>query len=790
MSTRTDSTNPEESPPAAVAIEPVPLESNPQQAEPPADGEEQGGPPAFLAEEVVAAEAASEAPTQADSVDQPETAAQLERPPHVDDEPGGLAAIEAELVAEVVEEVWEETPEPAGTGWQGELPDVLMRIVDARISVWQKLLEMDARRAEMEKQARVREIRDEFSRQSREIKNNPNSEILQRALQRQQQLLQNPVIKSQVPPPDPKSKTPDVDQNQLYRNAVQMGLGQIALLLQRNKLDAAVPMAAVTVTKDEPLAMLCGNHGLSAEQLMGWTYYALGVQKRIDEFATVEKEHRAKLAEARAEDKESSKGLGGLFRGGNKEGQIGELDPTVRAGLQAASREMQAIEPQLTEMFWRLYEDVAWLLVQGGLDEDELVAARAFLRYGLVVVHPGLIQPEKVEFIFQDCREDVYEWQNRPQSTHLVYADEYIAAVASKNLTVSPDENLELNNRGGDAWKADRVWRQAVICQVRCDLFSARLAELKALIERKQAEIEKKLEHAKKLRETPKKVQQAKEIEQQVLMIKPAIARLRHATEHMEAKIIPKVKDQADDAANKLDEAARVLTQEMLVRREAKFIRYMARLVGRLKEPFAQFVLRDHFKPDGNDHNSRRVVLAAIKKLESHDRRLFHHVLMPNKRLDRQIAVRMSPTFLLPPGRGQMGLAVSQRKWDDNGRIVLPLLAAKAGDLENLLVNLMADFRWDCSKEEAGMDWIVADAICAAYAAARWNVRKLAEKAQKMMAFDLKLKDKGNFRVHYALFVNSAHQGGRLLFSRSDEVYKVMVKYIGLPPGVDILKRD
>lgn len=790
MGTRTENSNPENSFPAATAVEPSPPQDNPEQPEAPSDGEEQSSAPVPLAEEVTAVQPSTGTPAQPDSHNTAEAADHEERPPHVDDEPVGLAAVEAELVAEVVEEVWEEIVEPSGTGWQGELPDLLMRIVDARISVWQKLLEMDARRAEMEKLARAREIRDELSRQNREIKNNPNAEVLQRALERQQQLLREPVIKSQVPPPDPKARTPDVDQNQLYRNVIQMGLGQIALLLHRRKLDDSVPTAAVTAIADEPLVLLCRNHGLNADQLMGWTYYALGVQKRIDEFASAEKEHRAKLAEARAEDKESNRGFGGLFRGASKENQVGELSPAVRAGLQAASREMQAIEPQLTEMFWRLYEDVAWLLVQGHLDEEEIVVARSFLRYGLVSVHPGLIQPEKVDFIIEDCQEDVYQWQNHPQSTHLVYADEYIEAVASKNLTVSPDENLELNERGSNLWKADRVWRQAVICRVRSDLFNARLAELKALIERKQAEIEKKLEEAKVLRETPKKVQQAKDLEKQVMMIKPAIARLRHATEHMEARIIPKVQDQADEAADRLGEAAKVFTEEMLVRREARFIRYMARLVGRLKEPFAQFVLRDHFKPNGPDHNSRRVVLEAIEKLESEDRRLFHHVLMPNKRLDRQITVRMSPTFLLPPGRGQMGLAVSPRKWDDNGRIVLPLLAAKAGDLEKLLVNVMADFRWDCSKEDAGMDWIVADALCAAYASARWNVRKLPEKAQKMMGFDFKLKERGNFRIHYALYVNSAHQGGRLLFSRTDDVYKVMVKYIGLPPGVQMLKRD
>lgn len=790
MSTRTDSPNLEESLPAVVAVEAAPPAEHPEPVASSADDDEWGSTPILSTDGPALAEAAASASAQPDPAEVPETTSQTERPPQADDEPSGLAAIEAELAAEAGTEEEDEVAAPTGTGWQGELPDLLMRIVDARINVWKKLLEMESQRGEMIKQARAREIRDEVSRQTRELKHNPSAEILQTSLHRQQALLQNPVIKSEVPPPDPKSKDPEADQDQLYRNAIQMGIGQIALLLQRIKLDAAIPAAAITATVDEPLVILSRKHGLGIDSLMGWTYYALGLQQRIDGYAGAEKEYETRLASARAEDKESNKGLGSLFRGSNKEEQVGHLDPGIRSGLRAAARELQSVEPRLTDMFWSFYEDLALAFVQNKFDEDEAPVARAFLRYGLVSVHPGLISAEKLEFIAMDVSEDVQEWSNTPQATHVVYADEYITAVVEQDLTVSPDENLELNGRGSEVWKADRVWRQAVICRTRTDLFGTRLAELKTLIDKKQADCDKRMERAQKLRATPKKVQEAKQLEKQALTIKPAIARLRHGAEHIENKIIPKTAQQAEEAAKRLEEAVAHLTGEMVVRREAKFIRYMARLVGRLKEPFAQFVLRDHFKPGGSDHNSRKVVLAAIRKLESGDRRLLHHVLMPNKRLDRQVSVRMSPTFLLPPGRGQMGLVVSHRKWDDNGRIVLPLLACKAGELDNLLTNLMADFRWDCSKEEAGMDWIVADALCAAYAAARWNVRKLSEKSQKMMSFDFKLKDKGNFRIHYGLYVTSAAQGGRLLFSRSDEVYKVMVRHIGLPPGVDVLKRD
>jgi len=254
--------------------------------------------------------------------------------------------------------------------------------------------------------------------------------------------------------------------------------------------------------------------------------------------------------------------------------------------------------------------------------------------------------------------------------------------------------------------------------------------------------------------------------------------------------VIPKTEEQREEAERKLANEAGVLTPEMVVKREARFIRYMCRLAARLKESYPQFVLRDAFEAGRGDHHRRAVVMEHLKQFEKWDRRICHQTLVANKRLERQISVRMSPVILMAPVRGQLGMSICPRKWDDNGRIVMPLISQRQGALENMMLNLLADFRWDCSKEEAGMDWITADALCAAYAAARWDVRKLPEKARRMMGFDPKLKDKPNFRAHYALFVTSAEQQGRLLFSKCDEVYKAMVKYIGLPPGIQMLKRD
>lgn len=704
----------------------------------------------------------------------------------------GLAAVEAEIAAEA-----EQQPEsdaeaeedlPVKSLWQGDLPELLMRIVDARISVWQRLLDIDRRRGELQERAVAREVRDELVRQSRELKRNAPREVLEKALERAGQLLRNPVLKA-APPPDSRDKD-QTDQNKLYKTALEMGATQMVLMLQRLKLDAAIPPAALPAAGDEPVLKICRKHQIDAGPLLGWTYYALALFQRLEQCRQKENEHNERLAAAREEDREN-KGLMSVFRGGSKEEQVGGIDAGIIKTIRAVRSELQAIEPRMVDLFWGVYEELAWLFADGRLAEDEVPVVRAFLRYGLVSSHPGLVPASALQFILRDCAQDVYEWKNTPQATHVVYADEYIAAIHRRQLTVSPDENLELNERGTDIWKADRVWRQAVICKVRTELYRAQQQALKKRIDDLQAKADKQQQRIEQTRGDPRAKAGLRKLEQEALALKTMMARLRSGLEHIETRVIPKTEQQYQDADQKLGaEAATFLTPEMVVKREARFIRYMCRLSARLKESYPQFGLRDGFEPNRADHHARGAVLEQIRQLEKLDRRIYHQTLVPNKRLDRQISVRMSPVILLAPVRGQMGMSICPRKWDDNGRIVMPLISQRQGVLDTMLLNLLADFRWDCSKEEAGMDWITADALCAAYAAARWNVRKQPERAQKMMGFDPKLKDKPNFRVHYGLFVTSAEQQGRLLFGRSDEVYRVMVKYIGLPPGVQMLKRD
>lgn len=739
-------------------------------------------------------------PDSATATELPPTADEAEVPPHLqpgaaippaevaqEPAPSSLKAIEAELQQASADEVATETASAQRpTAWDGQLPEALQRILEARLDIWTQLLRLDDARQKLRPLAAIREVRDELARQSRELQRIPPADRLEQSIGELTARREKPLQASQ---PAERSAPGEPSPDAVFRRLLDMGIAQAKLLLMRERLSGAIPGAGLTLAGNEPLLGVCRRSGTDGDALFGWTFYALGVLQQLDACREAEQNHRDRVHEVRAENA-SGGALMSLLRSacGDRQ-ELPTLDPQITERREAAEHEMRAVEAHLTELFWSVYADLAWLLAARRLQEADQPLVRAMLRYGLVAQHPGLIAPEACAFILRDCAEDVYTWRNRTEALHVVYADEYITAIHDRNLTVSPDEELELNQRGSDEWKADRAWRQAVIARELSELYQARYEDIRRTAE--DMVIEREVLEKDYATRRSRRDAQAAAVGAKLAGLRATLGRLKQALERFEAKTLPETKIKAEDAAEKLLKAIDSLTPEMVVRRETRFIRRLARLTARLKEPFPQLVLRDWFAPGRANHFSRGKVAAEIHRLEEGDPRIFHQTLVPHRKLARRVTVRLSPTFLIVPGRGQLGLSLCPRQWDDCGRMILPMLHQRQDGPESLLVDMFADFRWDCSKEEAGMDWITADALCAAYAAVRWNHRRLSDEAQKALGIDRRQKDKQNWRVHYRLFLTSAQQRGRYLFNRCHDVYKdVMLRYIGLPEGVEPLRRD
>jgi hypothetical protein len=749
-----------------------------------------------------------------------ETAEGIGSPPREFDESSratGLAAAEEELKAFLAEEELEEEQEPTASGWDGELPENVFKIVDARIAIWDKLLALDLHRHEFRRSSPSEQVLNEIARQARELQRLPSVDALTSALERIAGQLQSPSAAPEAQAEDEDEADEDEDEEDdaeaedaedegdeegavapdapapdpALTRLLSVGVAQIKLLIAREQTNALIPKVAAELSADELLVQFCRRHRVDADTLLGWTFYAMGLELRIAGYRRQESDCRASQAAADKARRESG-ALRSIFggKGGKEDGPA--LDPRVPRLRQAAEREYKAIERHLANAYWQLYEELAWLLASEPLGDEDAPRVRAFLRYGLVSTHPGVIQPAKLETVIDDCTRNVVPWQNTVDVIHAVYPDEYVQAVFARQTTPSPDEDLDLNGRGTPQWKADRLWRLSVINRVRAELFLAECERLRgeiARLDQKRAEDEQKLEA---LRQSSKRSakRKAEALDKELVGMRNQIGRWSKTLEKLLGKAVPELQQQASIAESKLPVARQVLSPEQIIRREARFIRRLARLTARLKEPYPAFVLRDRLEPGRSDHHDRAAVQAAVALLEKADPRIFHQTVVSNKDLDKRSSVRTPATFLIVPARGQMGISINPRRNNDLGRLVLPLMGQRQNMLDRMLVDILADFRWDCSMEEAGIDWITADALCSAYATVRWNYRNKGEQVQKKAGFDKKAKDRQNWRVHYRLFVTSAEDRGRKLFNKCLDAYNCVVQYVGMPEGMEPLKRE
>ena len=115
---------------------------------------------------------------------------------------------------------------------------------------------------------------------------------------------------------------------------------------------------------------------------------------------------------------------------------------------------------------------------------------------------------------------------------------------------------------------------------------------------------------------------------------------------------------------------------------------------------------------------------------------------------------------------------------------MIPAYGPRPGLLKSITAAICADFRWDTSRESAGMDVLRSDTLVAAYATVRWEYRHANMTRREAVGFG-KGSDRIKWRGHYATFLASAMEGGRKLCFKCPEVYALVLKYIGLPPGIE-----
>lgn len=648
--------------------------------------------------------------------------------------------------------------------------DVAKRL-KLRLSVFLRLARLEDTRQSIRKEVgRQDDIEMEIARQTRELQRIPDVQAarsLQEKLSKRLSALLNR---------DPDDAHALLVQRLMAR-LLQVGCQQAALFEERDQMTEALLSTAARAAEAEPLYQLLTQHDIDPRPLFGWTVYALALQR----FQTRTRDKIASL-----QDQLSRLKKAGKKKANRTQEQSLRTEVTQLSSIQAAAqREQQAIEPVMVETFWSAYEEAAVVLIQESLPTEQATSLRAMLRYGLILQAPWMMPLEQIRELLDHCRVAITEWDDSVDVTHILYADEYLALCAQGVITQSLDEDLELNERGSERWKMDKLWRKIIHGRARHSGLTQTLNDLNARIDKITPKIEKLEFELESLSPEDEDYRQKRStLTRQCQDQKVQCARLRRAGELIREKNLVKQAQIVDDARSKLDQMGQINAAD-IVRREVPAVRRVCKLSAMLKEPFLPFVLQEHYKPESGVVNTRQTLTEELTDIEKRDPLIFQDVLIPSKQPANRIYLRTSPYIILVPARGMTGLSWNPRGGTEVGRIALPLLCMRAGMITRLLYQIMADFRFDTSKESAGMDLLTSDTLVAAYAAVRWSFRKRSKTTRERAGIFNDEKDRANWRRHYRLYMISAMEGGKQLFFKSPEVYKAALKYMSLPQGVD-----
>ncbi|MCG3139012.1 MAG: hypothetical protein HJJLKODD_02885 [Phycisphaerae bacterium] len=706
--------------------------------------------------------------------------------PNLKHEKSGLAASEDELQNVVDDPDADSHQSAAGMllhEWDGELPPKLIKIQERRLQIWDRLLVIEAQRIEIAQQAKHELILQAIRRQARELQNLPDEdELNQEQSWLQEQLDQPPQLD------EPTLVSKSATQTEIYHEVIQLSLKQNKLIRALRQLDPLVPIAAAAMSASEPLMEIGRQQSLAVENLLGWTYYLAGLRQIMQQAGEAQQSWSA--ARLAAGSRSHSSFLKNLFvtdsdeeESADEDSRIGHL---IRLG-RAAEREQRQLEPQLCNWYWQIYEELAWRWIGRRMAPQFHTYIRAYLRYGLVGVHPAVMPSQIVEQLLQRCSVDIYQWRNSLEAYHVLYPDELLQALAAEQITPGPDEQLELHDRGSMLWKTDRWYRQMITGRIRCELYEARLEQINQELIHLHHDWKAIQARWDTLRKIHANRTSTNPVEVEMRRVRVHLARLSRTSEKMVQKMIPELRLQVEELHDKLANIEQLLPQEFLIRREVRLLRRTARLCSRLKEYYPPLWLAQWTQLEHQQQN-RSVVVQTLRDLESSDPRIFHQVLTPGENLQRQVTVRMSPVCVIVPTLGPLGMAMSPRKSNDCGRLAIPWVAAQPNQIRRMYVDMLSDFRWDTSKEEAGLDWLTSETMCAAYSSILWHYNRKPKEQRAKAGFDKKLSARQNWRTHYRLLMNSAHEGGKQLYFKCREVYDLVVKQLGLPEGIKPIK--
>lgn len=595
----------------------------------------------------------------------------------------------------------------------------------------------------------------------------------------------------------PPRKLPE---GELYDQLIEMSSLNDNLISEKAKMRYSLADYFVNQVCADRHYKIFRSIGVDASYLYGSLYLHLSLQtyqkQLIQDFKSSYKKLKSILPEKSDSGKKS--GIGGFFKKKEAEADQTQVEKTPEQitleqkvvflgfALKNLNQEIATFEPDLCNHFWNVYESLSLLILQNKVQNESFLRyIRAYMRFGLMSDHPAIISKQQKDILLNLSSDDLSDFKHQKDATNIVFPDESLVQISKGVIPPSFDEELELNGQGTPKYKYDKIARKIYASQYKILIYSREISNWEEKINRQKETIESS---EKMLTEHEKGTKEYKLVQSGMREAKAETTRLSKIVEKLN-DIITTEKETVDTQNENLKSLGSSLDLKDLASNETKTIRKFCKLLSNLKEDFLPFVLRDSFKPDLNNLYTREVMGNALHDFEQNDPTIFSTDLVNAQNPRKQVLIRFSPTIMIYPCLGTMGFCVAPSNSADTGRVVQPLMSSSQSPLPRMLIDAFADFRYDTAKENAGVDLMTSDTICAAYAKVRWDYRKKGKEFREKAGIYNDMQDKKNFKVHYRLYIESMDESGKKLFFKCHEMYEGFVKYIPLPKGKEKLQR-
>ncbi len=688
--------------------------------------------------------------------------------------------------------------------------DALRDAVEARLYMYSFLKDMQNERKELAAglQTVPEAVGAELDRQEREMLKIPPPEKAEQMIEAR--INRRNALKEKIAEAKKNGTALPPRPSKAARQAEDIAINQWTIIAQSGK--EAFPKAVAEgfrIAKAEPLAEILSAAEIDPSTVMGGGVSYLALEQIQEEAKYNRAFLKAKLAALpNPEDKKAAKGGGGLLGKFGKKGEqpaeeaeteapgesyaeLAEAEAHMADRIAWITQEMASLEPALIKEFWTVYQKTALHFLQQ--PEKINLALRAFLRYGVIGFMPWWMSDEVREHVMADCSKNIVEHlEVSRNNTNILYADEYLAAVLHNECTPALDENLEINAKNSPEWKADKAIRKLINTRSQITLLTELLESLKDRADaakKEEAALEGRIKALLQGQKNYKQIKQ--ELGQQMQAFKVEATKLTKLSEKIRDETLAQLKESAEEVEARFSsgELPRPSPQ-FLIEREVDAVRKIGRLLANLKERFLPLVMRDSFYPGTDAVNDRGSIAGEIAELERRDPRMFLETMVESKKKANRVDLRTSPVIVLVPSAGILAFSWNPRQKPEDGRLSIPTCFIRRRIRERQMMYLFADFRWDTSKANAGMDVMASETIVAAFMGVRWDWRKRSKEGREKGLVYTDQNDRTNWRRVYEAYMETAFDSGKKLFNRNYDFYeRIIGKYFDLPDGVELLRK-